>query len=289
MGNGIQSLKIDWIKGNIRAVLGFGCLVLLFVSLYFQVVQQLVSTWLEDQNNSHGILIPFISLWLVWERRMRLALVTHQPNALGLFVVSAGIILLLLGDVANLNILSRLSLIIVIVGGLLYLFGTQMLRSLSFPILYLLFMIPVPFTLFEMIAIPLQTLAASFATASLQLFNIPVLREGNIIELANTRLEVAQACSGIRSLMSLVALALLLGYLTQEGRLRRTLFVLSAVPIAIIANAIRVSGTGMLAYHYGPSVAEGFYHTFSGWIIFLVAFVLLGAEGYIFSLSRKKM
>ena len=140
---------------------------------------------------------------------------------------------------------------------------------------FLLLMIPIPKLAFNEIAFPLQILASKAATGALTLLGIPVLREGNVIVLANTSLEVAEACSGIRSLMTLVTLSLVYGYFTDDRISIRTLFVLMSVPIAIAANALRVSGTGLAAHWWGPAAAEGFFHTFSGWVVFMAAFAML--------------
>lgn len=291
MGNGVQNARnasIRWIKRDVLAALGTAVLIGLFAALFYQVIAQLVHVWSTDENNSHGFLVPLVTIYLIWERRDRLVSLEPRSNIYGIFIVTAGIAILLSGKIANLNFLCYSSVIVVVTGVLLYLLGTNIVRVMVFPLLFLWLMVPIPGTVFDVVGLPLQTVAAKSATVSLQLLNIPVLREGNIIELPNTRLEVAEACSGIRSLTSLVALSLLLAYFTQKGWIRRGLIVLSAIPIAVISNAFRVSGTGVLTYHYGPSVAKGFYHLFAGWVIFLVAFALLGLEIYIFSLVKER-
>ena len=136
-------------------------------------------------------------------------------------------------------------------------------------------MVPPPAILFNQIAFPLQLLASQFGEAALELFSIPVLREGNVITLANTTIEVAEACSGIRSLISLLTLGIVYGYFVDRRLTVRTLIALSTIPIAIVANGIRVAGTGIAAHYYGSEAAEGFFHTFSGWIVFIAAFALL--------------
>jgi exosortase len=160
-------------------------------------------------------------------------------------------------------------------GAILFLHGWHHLRILTFPILFLLLMVPLPAIVFNQIAFPLQLLASRVGTAGIQACAVPVLREGNVIVLADTTLEVAEACSGIRSLVSLLTLGILYGYFTDPRPWMRTLIALSTVPIAIAANAARVTGTGVLAHYYGPEAASGFFHTFSGWLVFVVAFLLL--------------
>jgi exosortase len=136
-------------------------------------------------------------------------------------------------------------------------------------------MIPIPVIIFNQVAFPLQFLAARLASSFLDLFGVPVLREGNIIQLPAMALEVAQACSGIRSLMSLGALAVIYGYFLEARYLPRILLALAAIPIAVVANGLRVMGTGLIAYYWNPDRAEGFFHTFSGWVIFVISLVLL--------------
>jgi exosortase len=180
----------------------------------------------------------------------------------------------------------RFSMIVVITGLVLYLLGWQHLRVTAFPIGFLLFMIPLPAIILNTVTFPLQLLAAKVATFSLQVVNLPVYREGNIIFLPRTTLEIIEACSGLRSLVSLVALAVVFAYLTQRHTWKLVVLVASSVPIALIANAFRIWGTGVLVHFYGSKVAEGFYHSFAGWSVFVVAFGLLLVEGVVLSRLR---
>jgi exosortase len=178
-------------------------------------------------------------------------------------------------------------MIVALTGLVLYLCGWKILRALAFPLAFLLFMVPLPAIILNTITFPLQLLAAKLSTASLQLIGLPVFREGNIIFLPHTTLEIVEACSGIRSLVSLLALAVVFAYMTQRHTGKRWTLAVSAVPIALVANAFRIWGTGVLAFFYGTQVAEGFYHTFAGWLVFVVAFVLLLSEGCLLSLVLK--
>ncbi len=262
-------------------------IVVLLAALYASVLRELFIDWWSDPNNSHGFLIPLLSIYFVWERRERVAALTAQPTAWGLMLLLAGLGLFFLGQMGAELFLMRLSLVAVITGLVLYILGWRHLGVLAFPIGLLIFMIPLPAIVLNAITLPLQLLAATLSAACLRLINIPVFREGNLIFLPETTLEVAEACSGIRSLVSLTALAVVFAYFTQRSTAKRTLLVLSAVPIAILANAFRIWGTGVFAYRYGAQAAEDFYHTFAGWLVFLVAFVLLLAVGGLLSrLSR---
>jgi exosortase len=173
---------------------------------------------------------------------------------------------------------------VVVLSGLVWLIlGSAFLRELLFPLAFLVFMIPLPAIVMNAIAFPLQLFAAQSATFCMQVAGVPVLREGNTIVLANTTLEVVEACSGIRSLQALLALGAVYGYFTQRTVWKRWALLLLSVPIAIAANAIRVAGTGFLAHFIGPEAAQGFYHSFAGWIVFAVAFVLLLGAGTLLS------
>lgn len=246
-----------------------------FGLLYAPIFAKLVHDWATDDNYSHGFLIIPLALYFVWERRTRLAAVRPEPSLVGLGVVIAGLGMLLAGLLGAELFLTRLSIIVVIGGSVLFLYGWRTCGVLAFPLLFLVLMIPIPALIFNQIAFPLQLLASRAGEVALSAFNIPVLREGNVIVLAHTTLEVAEACSGIRSLISLLTLGIVYGYFTDPRPGMRVLIALSTVPIAIFANGARVAGTGMAAQYYGAEAARGFFHTFSGWLVFMVAFGLL--------------
>jgi exosortase len=239
------------------------------------VVRKLLYDWANDDNYSHGFFIVPLALYFAWERRARLSHAIGRPSAFGFIVVVGSLGLLVVGTLGAEFFLTRVALIGVLAGTVLFLLGWEHFRILAFPLSFLLLMIPLPSIIFNQIAFPLQLFASKFGTTALQLAAVPVLREGNVIELANTKLQVAEACSGIRSLISLLTLGIVYGYFTDSRTWPRVLIALSTIPIAIVANGLRVAGTGIAAHYYGPEAAEGFFHTFSGWLVFLVAFVLL--------------
>lgn len=252
-----------------------GVFLLGFAFLYWDVLAKLLHDWQHDDNYSHGFLIVPIALYFAWERRERLAAARVAPSALGLIVILGSLAVLVAGVLGAELFLTRISIIGLMAGSILFLFGWQHLRILSLPVLFLLLMIPIPSIIFNQIAFPLQLLASRFGEVTLQTLHIPVLREGNVITLANTQLEVAEACSGIRSLISLLTLGIVYGYFVHPSPWVRTAIALATIPVAILANGMRVAGTGVAAHYYGPAAAEGFFHTFSGWLVFLVAFAML--------------
>jgi exosortase len=262
---------------RISGIAAIGILFVSFFFLYHRVIIDLVHDWKVDDNYSHGFFIVPVALYFVWERRNRLAIVMPQPSLLGVGLIVMSLATLLAGILGAELFLTRISILGVIAGAILFIYGWPHLRILALPILFLLLMIPIPAIVFNQIAFPLQLIASRFGEFALSVVGIPVLREGNIIQLANTTLEVVEACSGIRSLISLLTLAIIYGYFSDSRIWARVLLAMATFPIAILANGLRVSFTGILAQYYGSKAAQGFFHSFSGWIIFLVAFVMLFA------------
>jgi exosortase A len=266
-----------------RISIKIGIILACLVLLYFRVLQGLVSDWIHMPDFSHGFLIPIVSLYFVYERRKQLSALNPSTAWGGIGLIVLGILFFLLGNLATEFFTMRFSLLVVLGGIILFLLGKEFYKTLLFPLVFLIFMIPIPSVLMDRITFPMQLFASKVAARSLYLIGIPVLREGNIIQLANTSLEVAEACSGIRSLISLLALSVVFAYFSQNTTWKRIVLVLSTFPIAIIANAARVTGTGIFAHHYGDKVAQGFFHGFSGWILFVVAFVCLFIVGGLLS------
>jgi exosortase A len=243
--------------------------------VYFDVLRRLVLQWINDPNFSHGFIVPLFSGFLVWQRRPELRKLEIRPGWLGLAIMAAALMELVVGTLGAELFLARTSLVILLGGMVVYLLGWNWLRAMAFPWGFLFLMIPIPAILFNQIAFPLQLMAAQLATGLLSVLGVPVLREGNVIHLASMTLEVVEACSGIRSLVSLLTLALIYGSLLDTSLLRRTLLAVGAVPIAVVANGFRITGTGLLGEYWDPEKAMGFFHVFSGWIIFVISLSLL--------------
>ena len=258
-----------------NTILRFAAPAVCFVILYYQVLVKLVSDWWNDDNYSHGFLIVPIAFYFAWERRDALKEASKKPSIWGIIVVAVSLAMLIAGILGSELFLPRVSMLGVLAGAVLFLFGWNHLKILILPIAFLLLMIPIPAIIFNQIVFPLQLWASQFGEGALVACQISVLREGNVLHLANTSLEVAEACSGIRSLVSLLSLGIIYSYIMDSRLWVRIVLSVGTVPIAIIANGIRVAGTGIAARYYGPEVAEGFSHTFSGWIIFIAAFIML--------------
>lgn len=246
-----------------------------FLFLYWDVLIRLSEDWLNDDNYSHGVLIIPLALYFVWERHSQLRAVVPRPSIFGPVLIAVGLAMLVAGLLGAELFLTRVSILLTLMGSVLFVLGWPGLRVLAFPIAFLLLMIPIPAIIFNQVAFPLQLLASQAGEAGLNLARVPVLREGNVMILPHTTLEVAEACSGIRSLISLLTLGIVFGYFTDSRGWVRFIIAAATVPIAIVTNAGRVAGTGIAAYYWGPEAAEGFFHTFSGWIVFVAAFILM--------------
>jgi len=239
------------------------------------VMTKLVLDWGADENYSHGFLVVPLVAYILWRQRDELASSPARPSAAGLGLIAGSVAMLVAGRLGAELYLTRLAMLGTLAGIVVFLWGFRRLWQASFVLLLLFLAIPIPAIIFNQIAFPLQLLASRFGETAISACGIPVLREGNIIMLATTTLEVAEACSGIRSLVSLLTLALVWGYFSGSALWLRWLLALSSVPIAIFSNAIRVAGTGIAAHFVGAEAAEGFLHTFSGWMVFVVAGILL--------------
>jgi exosortase len=278
--------------------------------VYWTMLAKLGHDWWTDENYSHGLLIPLIIGYILWTERERLSRVVVRPSlAWGGACVGFALLALWAGTAGAELYLQRMSLVLMLAGLVIYFWGFRLLTRVLVPLGLLALAIPIPAIIFNKVAFPLQLFASRVAVWSMRLFDIPVLRQGNVIELMplnsheTKKLEVVEACSGIRSLMTLLTLAVVFAYFTHPKRTdkgdgdgkgggllsslkhyplwRSVILVASAIPIAILTNSARVSGTGILSRYYGTEVADGFFHSFSGWVVYVVAFLLLFAVGWL--------
>ncbi|MGA7928937.1 MAG: exosortase A [Candidatus Sulfotelmatobacter sp.] len=247
----------------------------LLLWLYVHVLIQLVGQWWKDPNFSHGFFVPLFSAFVIWQERSRLTRLSPRPSWWGLLFLGFGLCVLVVGQMGAELFLSRFSMLIVLAGWIVLFLGWSFFRALLFPWAFLLLMIPIPAIVFNQITFPLQLLASRVASTTLPWMGVPVLREGNVIVLPAMALEVADACSGIRSLMSLTTLAIIYGYLMERRVAVRVLLALASLPIAVAANSLRVVGTGLLVQYWDPDKAQGFFHEFQGWLMFVASLVLL--------------
>ena len=271
-----------------------------FLFLYASVIAKLARDWWSDENYSHGLLVPFVIAFIIWKEWPALKdAVQKGAIKLGGCACVLAILLLLAGTLAAELFTTRVSLVVILAGTLVYLFGTKILRPLAVPFALLLLAIPIPQIVFNRIAFPLQIWASQMAVWGIRLFEVPTVRNGNVIDIlprGSTQaisLEVVEACSGIRSLMTLVTLALILAYFTRRfddyrsfifstrDVCRAVILMAAAIPIAVVTNAGRVTITGVMTYYYGKQATDGTWHDLSGFIVYLAALALLVAANFL--------
>ncbi|MGH9412163.1 MAG: exosortase/archaeosortase family protein [Terriglobales bacterium] len=257
-----------------RDWLGTGLLAAALTALYAPVILRLVAQWWADPNYAYGFLVPPFCAWLIFRRRARLQALAMQPAAGGVALVGAALVLLLVGKLGSELLLTRVSLWLMLAGLVAALLGWRWLRALAFPLAFLGFMIPWPTLIANLATIPLKAVATHLGVGLLAGTNLPILREGNLIVLPAARLDVVAACSGIRSLLALLALATAYGYLLEPVGWRRLILVAAMPPLAVLSNAVRISLTIVLTFWFGAAASRGIWHLLTGLQVFAVA--LLG-------------
>ena len=250
-------------------------LLILLAWLYADVLSRLFTQWMHDENASHGFFVPVFALFVLWKNREELKKVAPAPSWTGLALIIGGLVILMLGQFGAEIFLSRVSFLFLLAGMIVLFHGWPLFRAVFFPWAFLILMIPFPVIIFQKVTFPLQILASKLASTALPILGVVVHREGNVIELAAMKLQVVTACSGIRSLLSLLTLAIIYGYLMEDRNWVRVLLVIAAVPIAVVANSFRIVGTGLLVEYWDPDKAEGFFHLFEGWLIFVACLIML--------------
>ena len=253
----------EWLPAAILAAL--------IIFLYRHIAVKLVIDWRDIPDFSHGFLIPFFVAFLLWDKRKQLRETPIAPSWRGIWLVIVGVFVLLLGVLGADLFLQRTSFVLLLAGILWTLLGRGFVRELKFVFFVMLLGIPWPAVVFNQITFPLQMWASTLSSDLLRLVGVPVLQDGNIIQLPAMPLEVAQACSGIRSLMSLFTVAVIYGYFLEREMWKRVVLAFSALPIAVAANVARIFGTGLCVQYWDPDKALGFFHEFSGWLMFLVS------------------
>jgi exosortase len=277
----------DRLQVGLQALVIALVLTALLAGLYWKILHALVVQWMDDPNYTHGFLVPAFSFYLIWRQRTTLQTLSRTGSLLGFPVMLIGAALLYLGDLGADNFLMRSSLIVILGGLVLFHLGRRIFRAVLFPLAFLFFMVPLPGVIFYAITFPLQHLAARQAAWALETLGVPVLLDGNIIHLAQLSLGVTEACSGIRSLISLLAGAVAWAYLFLPLGWSTIFFVAATLPITILANAARVILTGLIGQYLGVEYASGFFHEFAGLAIYASAFAgLLGTYSLIRLMGR---
>jgi exosortase len=274
-GHGCNSFFEVYARSSRIPLLAVSLIALLLGIIYVRIAAKLVTDWYAIPDYSHGFLVPLFAIFVMWDNRAVLRDIPVKQSSAGLSLVLLGVIVVILGVFGAELFLSRISFLILFAGLIWTFLGFAMLKALRFPLLVLLLAIPFPDIIFNQITFPLQLLASKLATGILRLVGVPVLHEGNVIELPVMKLEVAEACSGIRSLMSLFTLAVFYGYFLERTTPRRITLAVASIPIAVAANSARIVGTGLCVQYWDPEKALGFFHEFSGWVMFVVSLVCL--------------
>lgn len=256
--------------------------VLLFL-LYHESLAHLVDMWMKDENYSHGMFVPVISAYLIWENRHVLSQTPVQGTWWGFPLLVLGLAVFFLGELSTLFIILHLSFWITLVAMTVSFLGTSGLKVIGFPMFYLLTMFPLPNYLTQVLSGKLQVISSQLGVGCLQLVGVTAFREGNVIDLGPIQLQVVEACSGLRYLFPLMSLALLCAYLFKDRPWKRITLFLSSIPISILLNGLRIGMIGVLVDYFGQGLAEGFYHFFEGWVIFLASLAILIVEMLVLS------
>lgn len=256
-------------------------------AVYVPIIDFMVQDWIHDENNSHGFIVPLVSAYMMWKRRDTLLAQRADPSPWGILCILAGVAMLVLGWLANEYFTQRFSLIVILSGCVVYWYGWNVMAILAGPMAYLILMIPIPAIIYDAAAFPLKLFVTKVSVAFMKAVGIMVVREGNVMQFPNITLEVVNACSGLRSLTSLLAVGLAYVMLFVKTRWHKLTLVALIFPIALLANMVRVIGTGVLAQYFGAAAAEGFFHEFAGLVIFLASLgMLTAAHGILTRCSR---
>ncbi len=270
------------------AIAGAAVSVAAACAIFAPILYYMAIHWKTADEYSHGFIVGPLAIYFGWERRAKLSRAKIEPSWWGVLPLALGATSLAIGRLGVELMAMRASFVMTVIGLVLLLLGKEVFRILAFPLCFLFLMVPLPGSLVNVIAFPLQLIAADVAVQALYWLHIPALREGNIIHLANTELFVAEACSGLRSLMALGTLAVVFAYFFRRNNWERIVIVLSAIPIAILVNAFRVAITGILTYRMGPGAAYGVIHQTEGLFTFGLAFMLLLLEAWLLSMLARK-
>lgn len=246
--------------------------------LYFSVFKGLFKTWMNQGQYSYGPMIPFIFLYIIYSSRKQILNTPVRPNYFGLVIVFFGYCLFLLGVFSVHGFTARFSFIVLLAGFSLFVLGTEMIRRLVFPFFILLFMIPFPEILDRLFSLKLRFFSSMITEDVLHMIGVPVFRQGNLIDIGSMQFNVANACSGMNYLLPLLALAALIGYFSTKSMINRSILFISAVPVTLAANVLRITGTALIAKYWTKEIASGFMHDFSGWAVFMFAFFCLFIE-----------
>ena len=271
----------------IKAVLG-SILLACFLFAFFPTLKNLISAWSNSDEFSHGFFIIPISIFIVWQKRATLKEIPIKPANWGLGIVMLSLLLYLLAHLAEIKTLSSISIVVLMGGVVIYLWGLQIFKELMFPLFFLFFMIPVPSQIYSYLTIPLQLIVSQMSAGLAQLISIPLYREGNVISLPDYTFHVVRACSGLRSMLSIMCLAAVFGYLTLRSNALRGILLISGIPVAVLVNIVRVFLMIAIYYYFNYDLSHGSVHTLFGMIIFLIALIMVSVMKGVLSIWDKQ-
>jgi exosortase len=258
----------------VKSLILFGIWLATFSPSFLDLWNELI----KHSNDSHGLLVPFISLYFAWQKREELRRVAISTSTWGAVIVISSLLIYIVAFAGDVAFIARLMLVVSLMGLVLFNYGKKVFKLIVFPLFFLFFMVPIPVSLIQIISLPLQFFTTAISAKIINAFSIPVSQEGNMLYFVQTQLEVAQACSGLHSIVALIMLGVMFAYVSSKGLTPKIILLASAIPLALLVNIIRVSGTGILAHYYGANVARGFLHEFSGLAVFAFGFLTLALE-----------
>ncbi|HHT9125424.1 MAG TPA: exosortase/archaeosortase family protein [Candidatus Brocadiia bacterium] len=255
--------------------LKYGALLLFLIALGIPIFPDMFYQWIEDPDNSHCILIPFVSIFLGYRHAKIVKEEMIKPYGPGIIFLTISIFIYIISVAGEIALFARIAFVLILISLVIFNFGLDVVRRVYFPLGFLFFMIPTPVALYNIVAFPLQIFASKVSANVIYSLGIPVIREGNVLHLTNGSLEVVEACSGIRSLVSYITLGIFFVHFSRISLIKKILLLCSTVPLALMANIARISSSGILAHFCGYKVAEGFLHEFSGMAVFMLGIVLM--------------
>ena len=246
-----------------------------FIIVFFPVWKQLIQLWLNSDDHSYGLFILPISIYIIWQKKDIIRKIPVESEKSGIILVIISLLMYTLSKFADVLTLAPVSMVLFVFGAVLFIFGIQMVKELLFPLCFLFFMVPVPAQIYSAMTIPLQLLVTKASVFTASLFGIPLYREGNVIHLPERTLQVVQACSGLRSLVSLLTLTAVFGYLSLRSNVLRVALFISGLPVAVFVNILRVL-LMIMAFHFmNLDLTEGSIHSIFGMVIFIVALIII--------------
>ncbi|MBW1750731.1 MAG: VPLPA-CTERM-specific exosortase XrtD, partial [Deltaproteobacteria bacterium] len=275
--------KDGWLVWGVLAVIG-----LLLGFMFFDSLKEMVRVWDTREEYGYGYIIPFLTVFLIWQKKDELEQIEFNGSWYGAVLVALGVIAFYLGSLSSLYIIMQYAFLLVVLGMALSFTGARGFRSIFVPLLFLVFMIPLPVFLYNSVSGALQLISSELGVAVIRIFGISVYLEGNVIDLGTYKLQVVEACSGLRYLFPLASLAFISVYFYKAAFWKKAVIFLSSVPITIFMNSLRIGIIGVLVEHWGPDQAEGFLHFFEGWIIFMACIAILVGEMWLLSKIGKE-